>query len=77
MAYSEAIKIKRYLDNNNVKSLGPSNSNMARINNKYYINIILKYKSLKSIYDYLSYIVSIYKKNKKVNVDIDINPKKI
>ena len=39
MAYSEAIKIKRYLDNNNVKSLGPSNSNMVRINNKYYTKV--------------------------------------
>ena len=76
-AYSEAIKIKNYLDKYNIKLLGPSNSNMARINNKYYIQIILKYKSLKGIYEYLKYIINIYKNNKKVNVDIDINPKKI
>ena len=76
-AYKEAIKIKNYLDKYKIKLLGPSNSNMARINNKYYLQIILKYKSLKEIYEYLKYIVDIYKNNKKVNVDIDINPKKI
>ena len=76
-AYKEAIKIKNYLDKYKIKLLGPANSNMARINNKYYIQIILKYKSLKEIYEYLKYIVDIYKNNKKVNVDIDINPKKI
>ena len=76
-AYSESLKIKNYLDKYKIKLLGPSNSNISRINNKYYIQIILKYKSLKEIYDYLKYIVNIYKNNKKVNVDIDINPKKI
>ena len=77
LAYNASIKIKKYLDNNNIKSLGPSNSNIAKINNKYYIQIILKYKSLKSIYKYLLYIADIYRKNKEINVDIDINPKKI
>ena len=76
-AYKEAIKIKNYLDKYKIKLLGPANSNISKINNKYYIQIILKYKSLKEIYDYLKYIVNIYKNNKKVNVDIDINPKKI
>ena len=76
-AYSESLKIKHYLDKYNLKTLGPSNSNMAKINNKYYIQIIIKYKSLKEIYNYLEYISNIYKNNKKVNVDIDINPKKI
>ena len=74
---SELLKIKHYLDKYNLKTLGPSNSNMAKINNKYYIQIIIKYKSLKEIYNYLEYISNIYKNNKKVNVDIDINPKKI
>ena len=77
LAYTSSLKIKKYLDNNNIKSLGPSNSNMAKINNKYYIQIILKYKSLKKIYKHLLYIADIYRKNKEINVDIDINPKKI
>ena len=77
IAYTSSLKIKKYLDNNNIKSLGPSNSNMAKINNKYYIQIILKYKSLKKIYKHLLYISDIYRKNKEINVDIDINPKKI
>lgn len=76
-AYSESLKIKNYLDKYKIKILGPSNSNIVRVNNKYYIQIILKYKSLKEIYKYLEYITNIYKNNKKVNVDIDINPKKI
>ena len=76
-AYNESLKIKHYLDKYNLKTLGPSNSNMAKINNKYYIQVIIKYKSLKEIYNYLEYISNIYKSNKKVNVDIDINPKKI
>ena len=75
--YSEAFKIKSYLDKYSLKILGPSNSSMAKINNKYYIQIIVKYKSLKEVYSYLEYISKIYKNNKKVNVDIDINPKKV
>ena len=77
MANKEALKIKNYLDRNKIKSLGPSNSNMLKVNNKYYLQIILKYKKLKDVYKYLIEIKDIYKNNKKVNIDIDINPKKI
>ena len=76
-AQTEALKIKNFLDRNKIKSLGPSSSNMLKINNKYHIQIILKYKKLESVYKYLKEIKDIYKTNKKVNVDIDINPKKI
>ena len=76
-AKKEATKIKQFLDRNKVKALGPSSSNMLKINNKYYIHIILKYKKLENIYNYLKEIKQIYKNNKKINVDIDINPKKI
>ena len=74
--YKEAIKVKSYLEKK-VCVLGPSTSSMLKINNKYYLNIILKYKDLKSIYNYLVNIKEMYKKNSKINVDIDINPKKI
>ena len=60
----------------NIKVLGPS-SNINKINNKYYIHLVLKYKKLESIYKYILYIVDKYKLNKKINVEIDINPKKI
>lgn len=74
--YSEAYKIKRYLERNNVNFLGPSNCNMTKINNKYYMQIIIKYKHLKVIYRYLKEISDMYKIS-KVKIDIDINPKKI
>ena len=76
-ALKEAKKIKSFLDRNNIKALGPSSSNMLKVNNKYYIQIILKYKKLESVYKYLQEIKDIYKSNKKVNIDIDINPKRI
>ena len=76
LAYKESVKIKEYLDKYNIKVLGPS-SNINKINNKYYIHLILKYKKLESIYKYITYIVDKYKLNKKINVEIDINPKKI
>lgn len=75
--YNEANKISTYLKNNTKATiLGPSNSNMPKINNKYYVHIILKYKKLIDIYKDLEYIDNQYKKN-KINVEIDINPKKI
>lgn len=76
LAYSESVKIKEYLVKYNIKVLGPS-SNINKINNKYYIHLVLKYKKLESIYKYILYIVDKYKLNKKINVEIDINPKKI
>ncbi len=76
--YNEAIKIASYLkQNKNIEVLGPSSSNMPKINNKYYIQIIIKYKKLSSVYDNLVYINQKYKKNNKINIEIDINPKKL
>lgn len=75
--YNEAKKIKCFLDERHVKTLGPSSSNISKINNKYYIQIILKYKKLDKIYNYLSQIRKMYNSNNKINVEVDINPKKI
>lgn len=75
--YNEAKKIKFFLDKNNIKTLGPSSSNISKINNKYYVQVILKYKKLDKIYDYLSEIREMYKSNNRINIEIDINPKKI
>lgn len=76
-AYKECIKIKSYLEKNDIKVLGPSSANVPKINNKYYLHLILKYKKLESIYKYLVYINDRYKVNNKINIEIDINPKKI
>lgn len=76
----EASKIKKYLDNNLDKSnivLGPSFSSMPKVNNNYYIQIIIKYKNTKVILDKLEFLLNKYVNNRKVKIDVDINPKKI
>jgi primosomal protein N' len=50
---------------------------MPKIYNKYYMQIILKYKTIKQVYNALNNISEMSKKNNKVLVDIDFNPKKI
>lgn len=76
--YTEINKIHKYLINNkNIIILGPSNSNMPKINNKYYMQLIIKYKNTQLLIDNLKFINDKYKKNNKVNVDIDINPKNL
>lgn len=77
--YEEANKIYIYLNKNinNVIILGPSNCNMPKINNKYYMQIILKYKNTNLIIDSLIFINNKYKRNNKVIVDIDLSPKNI
>lgn len=77
MCYKEAYKIKHLLERKNIKSLGPSSSNISKINNKYYVQVILKYKHLKMVYQTLVEIKNMYQNNNKINVDIDINPKRI
>ncbi len=76
---SESNKIKDYLNKNinNVIVLGPSMCNIPKINNKYYMQIILKYKNIKDVYEHLKFIVDKSKQNNKVIVDIDFNPRKI
>lgn len=75
--YNEGLKISEFLRKSDITVLGPSSSNMPKINNKYYIQIILKYKKLETIYKQLDYINKLYVKDKKINVEIDINPKKL
>lgn len=76
---SEANKIKDYLykNTNNVIILGPSMSSIPKIYNKYYMQIILKYKNVKDVYEHLKFIIDKSKQNNKVIVDIDFNPRKI
>ena len=74
--FDEALKIKRYFDNNldNVIILGPSGSSLFRINNIFRYNIIIKYKKSDKLYDILIKIVEHYKANSKIKIDIDFNP---
>lgn len=76
---NEANKIRDYLlkNTNNVIILGPSMSSIPKIYNKYYMQIILKYKNIKDVYEHLKFIIDKSKQNNKVMVDIDFNPRKI
>ena len=73
----EAIKIKKYLDDSNYIVLGPSPCVIPKICNKYYMQIIIKYKNIKDIYNKLKFIIEKSKTNTKLLVEIDLNPKKI
>lgn len=72
---NENDKIINYLRNklSNCMVLGPSMASIPRINNTYYMQIIIKYKNIKNIYDCLTFLVSKYNKN-KIKLEIDINP---
>lgn len=75
----EANKVKEHLLNNtkDVIVLGPSLSTIPKIYNKYYMQIILKYKNISQIYNELKFITGRVKTNNKIIMDIDFNPKKI
>ena len=75
--FSEASKIVTYLKSNlsNVTVLGPAFASMPKVNNIYYVQIIIKFKKTKDILDSLEFILNHYKK--KINVDIELNPLRI
>ena len=74
--YGEASKIVTYLKSNlNNIILGPASASMPKINNIYYVQIIIKFKNTKDILGSLEFVRLHYKN--KINVDIDLNPLKI
>lgn len=75
----EAKKIADYLKNNleKVIVLGPSNANIPKINNIYYMNIIIKYKKMVDIVEIMKFIKQNYNAQKTIDVDIDFNPNQI
>ncbi len=76
----ESNKIAVYLRNNLSNFtfvLGPSPSMMAKVNNIYYYQIILKYKNDSDIREQILYIKNKYDSNNKINVDIDFNPLRV
>lgn len=73
----ESEKVGSYLRNNlndNIFILGPSAPSMSKINKVYYMQIIIKYKNTKDIINTLRFIRTKYQNNKKINIDIDLNP---
>ena len=75
---NEAVKITSYLKNKfpNHIILGPSQSMMPKINNVYYMQVIIKYKNTKELINDFIFIRNKYSKS-KVNVSIDLNPLKM
>lgn len=77
---NEANKIRHYLETNlikNVEIFGPNFSSLPKINNIFYMQIIIKYKKIIEIIDSVNYLNNTYKSNNKINLEIDLNPIKI
>lgn len=76
VARAEANKIKNYLSKNlssNFIILGPSTASVFKLKNKYYFQIIIKYKKEENLFKVLKDINDTYITN-KVSVDINVNP---
>jgi len=72
----ESVKIKNFLVKNLSKNfivLGPSTASVFKLKNKYYFQIIIKYKREENLMEVLKNINDIYITD-KVKVDININP---
>lgn len=76
VCFNEASRICNYLKDklSDVTVLGPSNCFIPKINNNYYIQITLKYKKSNNLINELRFIGDKYNSNKKIRVEIDINP---
>ena len=79
LAKSEISKVANKLYDNLSSSiiLGPSVSNIFKVNNNYRFQIIIKYKKEDNLYPTLQKIIEYYKSNSKVRIDIDFNPNQI
>ena len=76
-AKNMSLKVSNYLKNNGVNCLGPTMAMIPKINNKYYIQIIIKTKNLKDIYEYIKYIKQKDRQDLRVNIDVDLSPIKL
>jgi primosomal protein N'' len=71
----ESDKIYSFLSNKlskNVFILGPSSDILPKVNNKFYIQITLKYKSTSEIIQVFKFLQEKYRKNSTVSVDFDL-----
>ena len=77
IASKHSIKIANYLKNNIDNTsilLGPSTSNMFKINNIYRFQIIIKYKFDNKLFESIRFIDNMYINEKDVYLEIDNNP---
>lgn len=79
-ASEEASKVSKYLkkeiDDNSIV-LGPTTASVFKVNNIYRFNIIVKYRFDNQLLSTLKELDKLFVLNKKVNLEIDINPIKI
>ncbi|MCI9110269.1 MAG: primosomal protein N' [Bacilli bacterium] len=77
--FEEAEKISVYLRKEISENiiLGPSAANIPKINNVYYVGIIIKFKKTNEIITALNFVNDKYKTNSKVMVEVDLNPIKL
>lgn len=73
-----ANKVVTYLNNKlkNIIVLGPTTANIFKFNNKFRFQIIIKYRECNNLMNVLKELVSIYSLDKKVSIEIDIDPKR-
>lgn len=74
---NEAKKTADFLRKNlniETKVLGPSMSNILRVNNIYNFQVILKYKRDDKLYNSLNNLIKIYEGNSKIKIELDFNP---
>jgi len=77
VASKNSIKIANYLKNNiseNSILLGPSTSNIFKMNNIYRFQIIIKYKFDDKLFESLEFIDKMYMNEKDLYLEIDNNP---
>lgn len=73
---TEAMKIASHLRKElmDVIVLGPSAALIPKINNIYNIQIILKYKKSEKVMEQFYFVQDMYRKNARIQVDIDCSP---
>ncbi len=73
----ESQKIKNYIYENITHAtiiLGPTISNISKVNNIYYFQIIVKFRNKEKMKEILNELILLEENNNKINVSVDINP---
>ena len=80
LGFKESNKIGSYLKSNLSNEtiiLGPSMASVFKIDNIFHYQIIIKYRSDNNLINCLKFIDEMFKKNNKINVELDFDPIKI
>lgn len=74
--FNEAKKIETHLrkELEDTIILGPSAALLPKVNNIYNVQIILKYKKSEKVLEQFKFVQNMYRKNNKVQLDIDCSP---